>query len=245
MSSASFQSGRFTAAVKDAVLGPRVAQVTTPVLYLHAASATAAQAMGVELTFLPSVERITSRVADAGFTVCAPTAQDLWGNGSVAAEAGTSMRRAQDALAYCRSARGQSQKPPIVIAASMGTVAALRYASLFPVSCVVGLLAIADLTNAYVNDLGSNRANIAVAWGVTYPAALPAGADPYRDLMAGLSGVPMLLHYSSDDAFSTNVQNFADGTGAQLVSYGALGHTDAAVQSTDVQRVLDFVLAHG
>lgn len=237
MSQGSLDTGRIVAATKDAIVRPDHVNAKRPVLFFHAAAAGAAQAVGIESTFLPSCEKIVSAIADQGFTVACVTSQDKWGNA-------TSMANAASALTYLRSALGQSAAAPIVVGTSMGSTAALRYAALNAVACVVGVLSIPDLSNAYLNNLGGNQANIASAWGVTAPAALPAGADPNRDHRVALTGKPIQLHYATDDTYSTNIAAFAAATGAQTMSLGATGHTDAAVAAADRAAILSFIHAN-
>lgn len=237
MSQGSLDTGRIVAATKDAIVRPNRPNAKRPVLFFHAAAAGAAQAVGLEATFLPSCEKIVSAIADQGFTVACVTGQDKWGNA-------TAMSNAVSALAYLRGTLGQSAAAPIVVGTSMGSAAALRYAALNPVACVVGILSIPDLSNTYSNNLGGNQANIASAWGVVAPAALPAGADPNRDHRTALAGKPMQLHYATDDAYSTNITAFAAATGAQTKSLGATGHTDAAVSAADRAAILSFVHAN-
>lgn len=97
---------------------------------------------------------------------------------------------------------------------SQGATDHYRYAETNPTRtrAVASLAGVSDLTGFYSgtyrwgSDAGTaNQAQIATAWGVTAPAALPARADPY-DNAAAMAAVPTWIGYSTADTTVTPAQ---------------------------------------
>jgi hypothetical protein len=245
VSGSTYSQDRFTAGQIDVTIAPRLKYVRPPLLAHHSAANSPAEFVG---TSTPSLERIAAMLGDEGYSIVAPSGVATWGNGTAADEAATAMGRSKDALAWARAAPpngfGQSSAPPVALGASEGSLWSIKYAARHPVACVVCFLTICDLSSVYTANLGGFRSQIEAAYGVTYPAALPAGADPYRDHLAALSSVPLLCQYSSDDAYSTHIAEFAAATGATLINSGALGHSDASIAQADINQIRAFVRAH-
>lgn len=222
--------GRFTAAKVDSTLRPRITQAKPAVVYCHSAAMDGTEALG--LAQLPSIGPLMRALATDRLVV-APTLETLWGNA-------TSRARIDAAVAWAR-ANGASAGPVVLIGASMGGCAALSWAAANPADTagVVGIIPAVDLEAIRVSS-GTLRPSIDAAYGVVYPAALPAGASP-----AGNNpGVPTQLWYATDDAVSENVPAYAATVGAELHGLGALGHSDAAVAAVPPASVAAFVLAH-
>lgn len=224
-------TGRATAAIRDAVVQPRLRPYRNPVCYLHSSGTNGTEALGVLLT---NIAAITRRLARAGFVVGAPTATGLWGN-STAATRLTAMET------YLRSEFAASGDL-VLIGSSHGAQWALSYAAAHPedVAAVIGFIPVIDLAYVRDNNVGGLRASIDTAWGVAHPTALPAGSDP-ATLTDELAEVPIQLWYASDDAVSTNIAAFASATGAEMHNVGALGHTDAAIAAVDSDAVAAFI----
>jgi pimeloyl-ACP methyl ester carboxylesterase len=229
----SSSTGRLTAGVLDVVLDPHYRAARNPVVYCHGGSADALQAAGVGLAAIPGVLAALTR---ALFTIAAPTLGVAhWGNPAARA-------RIADAVAWLEANRAVAG-PAILVGTSMGAAAALNYAADNPgdVAAVVGIIPAVDLQAVRVADTGGARAGRDAAYGVAYPAALPAGANPAARV-AELD-VPVLLCTASDDAISVNAGTFAAAIGAELVDVGALGHDNDAVAAVDPEAVAAFVNA--
>jgi pimeloyl-ACP methyl ester carboxylesterase len=240
----SLHNGRIVSSVYDSVWQPRVARSNTPpIIYMHGASPLAEIPRQMNNTTNESGLRdLLMFLAGEGFTIVCIATPDMWGNA-------TAISRYTSALAYARSTLGCSSDPAVLIGASHGGLCALRYAYTTPadVACVIGIIGVVDMDDVRDNDLSGLRAPIDAAWGVTYPAALPAGANP-ADNTASYVGKPIQWHYASDDAIAraTPITNFASAVGASMSTYnlGALGHTDAAMIAVNEATVLTFIEAN-
>lgn len=225
---------RITAAQPDVRWEPHWRVARNPVIYCHGGAADGTQAAGVGLADVPP---ILSEVTSHLFAITSPTLGVAhWGNQAA-------RDRITDAIAW-HEANWASTGPAVLIGTSMGATAALNYAADNPgdVACVIGLIPAIDLQAIRVADTGGARAAIDTAYGVTYPAALPAGSDPAaRTLELDL---PIWLATASDDAVSVNAATFATATGATHVDVGALGHDNdaiAAVASSHLTSLLAFI----
>lgn len=223
----SVATGRLTASQTDAIFLPHHPDRDLPaVVYLHgnAGSGSDALVFGTD---------VLARLAGLGFVCVAPTAAHNWGNA-------TGDSRIDDAVTAAR-ARGASGRPPVFVADSHGAPWALTYATDHPVTCVVARVPAIDLQAIRVADTLSLRASIDLGWGVTYPAALPAAANPAVHTTE-LAQVHQQLWYASDDAVSANVATYATAVGADLRSVGALGHTAAAIAAADADAMVRFIV---
>lgn len=229
----SLSVGRATSGQRDAVVATRVHRATRPVIYLAGVASDAGEAVptSVVASVAPLLRYL---VAEIPLNVIAPTVTATWGNA-------TTTSRIDDVLAWARATGVATDEPPILIGASHGGACALTYARTHEVACVVGLIPAVDLEAIRVSNTLSLRASIDAAWGVTYPAALPAGADPSQND----PGCPVQIWYATDDAVSENVVSYASAISADLHSVGALGHSDAAIAAVDEQEVLAFVESVG
>lgn len=127
-----------------------------------------------------------------------------------------------------------------LVGTSMGGYTALRWAILNPtkVASLSLLLPLCDIVTAYTNNVGGLQASMATAWGVTAPAALPAGADLLATADGILdAGIPTRFYY--DDADTTipqaSVLAMAELTGGSTVEISAdLGHTEAEIAQIEL-----------
>lgn len=131
-----------------------------------------------------------------------------------------------------------------LIGVSMGAAAGVRYASTYPskVASFTGIIPLSSIINTYTNDVAGLRASIGTAWGVTYPTALPAGADLVT-LSAAMTAIPSRLYYSDPDTSVPVADVTALGTamGADVVSLGtALGHTEAGINDIGATTLSDW-----
>lgn len=232
MSGKTYSKDRFTSGLLDGTFLPRIWEEHTPIIYCHSASMNSSEALGYGQ--VPSAERLTRHLADNGWPVAAPTLDILWGNA-------TSRSRISDALTWLRAQQG-STNPAVLIGTSMGAAAALSWAYYNPsdVAAVIGLIPAIDLEAIRVANTGSLRPSIDTAYAVSYPVALPAGANPASNT-GTMNAVPQQFWYSTDDAVSANIVSYANAVGADLHSFGAMGHTNAAVATVDLDAILDFL----
>lgn len=268
MSVATIATGRFTASVLDVVKRPRFPRPSPVVVYLHSGVGAAIDGVEVQGYTFPALDPITTALADAGYTIVAPTLPaGACGNGAGSPSAGTAQARIVDAIAYARASLGCTTAPVVLLSTSMGTAAALRYASLHPtlVACVVSWLSVTDLSTARFQNVGGNAAVISTAYGVANDGTtarggtpLPADTDPaFSNMVTAASAVPWLGHHSSDDSWwTTGIGNAGAGTPcgdsyatayatkATPVNVGALGHTNASIAATSLAQVLAFVRSY-
>jgi hypothetical protein len=126
----------------------------------------------------------------------------------------------------------------------------LRYAGLNPalVACVVTWLTIPSLDYVYQNNIAGWRSQIETHYGVTWPAPLPANADPNgTQLRPNLAHIPLQLWHSRTDVYSDSSSpfaTFATATHADARDTGTQGHTDASIAATDVDDMISFIHRH-
>lgn len=158
-----------------------------------------------------------------------------------------SQTRAGQAKTYLQSTVGAKSGKVLVVAVSMGNLLAINWAKNNPtlVSAILAVIPAWDIADIRDNDRGGYRDDIDDAWGVTYPAALPAGANPATD-NAGANGIPYLAYYASDDTLvlPATVTAGAAAIGGTAVSVGATGHDDDAFAQIDHKTALDFLRSY-
>lgn len=163
------------------------------------------------------------------------------------------MSRVTAAWSLLQSVAGVASDKVLLVGASMGGATAARYAMLNPgsVAAGYGIIPASDLTDLYTRNPLGVQPQIGAAWGVTYPTALPSGADlPGQAHLA--SGVPWRLDYGAGDAAiaPSTVTALAAAWGSQCVATctdpgGTFGHGDALLGLTDPATVLAFLIANG
>jgi len=189
-------------------------------------------------------------LAEAGFPLVAcdlgtgtgTTTGDSWGNTNAQA-------RVADAITWLQSPSGGGAKTGqvLMLGISMGNSTMINYAKNNPsnVAAMVGIIPVSDLDDIRNNDRNSYRSWIDTAYGVTYPAALPAGANPATSY-SGAVGIPYKTWYAADDTIvmASTVLALTAAIGGTATSVGNLGHSNAAVGAVPISAVIDFFLAH-
>lgn len=231
----SVASGRIAASELDYVWTPKARLAGRPgVILLHGAGNPAGYADPVAQ---PAGTRLAAFLADAGFyCIAGAMAGDSWGND-------TGLARVVSAVALAEAATGITGC--YLVGGSMGFGLGLRYAQAnrAKVRAMQGLIPLVDPTAL----TGAAATSCASAWSVASVAVLPARAQFSSSAnRTTVSGLPMRLHYASDDTTvaPATVTSFATATGATAVNVGALGHTDAAIAAVDPAGVRDFLLAN-
>ena len=237
MTLTSQSQGRFTAGQVDLTMRQRhLTPGMAPVVYCAGTNADATAANNLET--LSGVRRILRHLAGLGFPVVAPTATNLWGNA-------TNRDRISAAISYAETNMAAAG-PAVLVGHSQGALAALSWAMHNPTdaACVVGLLGVVDLNDIRDDDDAGQRDDIDAAYGVTYPAALPAGVNP-ADRAAEFTTIPTQWWYASEDGFvdTPTVTSFAATAGTELHDLGALGHTNAAILAVDLGALTSFIEA--
>lgn len=241
----SYGRGRYAPDEHDVVLLPRDHRhdgTVLGVVYCHAAASDALSAS--DPVGRPGEWTLVRAVAERHPVVLA----DLGGRSTFGNP--TSLARIDDARRYLQGTWGARSGPVALIGVSMGAVGALNYAAAnrAHVTAAVGVLPLSDLHEIYTRGGPVDYASmIAAAWGVPVGAALPGGADPTRNT-ADLVGLPYQAWYASNDhvvpaATVTNLTTLL-GVRAEAIDMGALGHSQQAIGSPDVPRILDFLRAH-
>lgn len=180
-------------------------------------------------------------LADAGVPVIVGDlgGQWHWGND-------THKTRIQQVWDYLVAQTGCSSAKLLIITRSMGALT-LNWVRDNPskVAGVVCSLPAVDLQDIHDNDRGGAgyAASIEAAYGGAGPYSTAANSHNPAAHASDFVGIPMQLHYSLDDpvCIASIVQGFAATAGAELVSLGSVGHTDANLDST---KVYDFLRAH-
>lgn len=162
----------------------------------------------------------------------------------------TNMTRITSAVAAVRSAFPSCRQDKVVLlGVSMGGGAAARWAQQNPtqVAGSIGLIPAYDLDDVYQNNRAGLRALIGTAWGVTYPTALPSGAN-YKNNASLVASIPHLIGYSSVDTLilPSTVTAYTAGltNKTQIITDTTFGHSDQAVGGMDIDTVLNFIKAN-
>lgn len=186
--------------------------------------------------------RLAAAIAAAGIACIAGLMDgDTWAND-------TAMTDVDNAWTSLQSTAGVASDKVCVIGVSMGGAVALRWAMTRAgkAACVVGIIPASDISDIYTNNRGTYQASIATAWGVTAPAALPAGANLPAQAVAG--AFPYQAYYSSADmiVIPSTVTTLATALGgtATIVDTTA-GHSDATVGKVDIPTVVQYLVRNG
>lgn len=199
-------------------------------------------------TTQPNFGMLAALIAEAGIPVItAEFGGQGWGKPGV-------MTMGDTALTYMHSICGTRTDACITIGASMGAYTALRYAATNPskVLAVAGIIPLTNMTYFYGSNIGGAQSEIAGAWGVTAPAALPTASQVQEE--ASTFNMPIKLWYSHADALIRPADTTAFAAAAPhctAVDVGANGHSDATgldvinYGAGDGQDVVSFLLANG
>ncbi len=193
----------------------------------------------------PNADSMAAAIANAGIPcVAGYFAGDAWCNDTV-------MSRIATATTYMASVTGSSTTKIHLIGISMGGGTAYRYASLNPskVASVTGIIPLSNITYNYTSNLPTGaQASIATAWGVTYPAALPSGAD-LPTLASAMNGVvPSQAFYSTIDPYirPADVQALATAAGGSAAAIdSAYGHANGTVGEMNIPALISWLKARG
>lgn len=226
----------------DYVLVPRLrpAVALPPLVYCHGSSVPASIAVGFSGPGQPS---LLQKICELGrYVVVCQLGASLtnWANAQA-------MACTTDAVAWAIAKSGYTGTAVHMMGVSAGHAVASRWAALNPskVRSITGAIPVTGIQWCRDNNAQLQTA-IDAAWGVSYPAPLPAGADPFTDpaMVATLKGIPWQGYSSTDDPTASplaNTQAWAAVVGGAAHSLGALGHTDAAIGSVpfpDMARLL-------
>lgn len=200
---------------------------------------------------------LAASLASAGFACIAGTmAGDSFGNNTSMAR----MTSAHTALAGVAAGTFNGTKVHLV-AISMGACLAIRWAKENPdkVASITLLIPTASIINTYNGNVGGLRASIEAAWGVAFPASLPADADLVAHAaVIKAAGIPARIYYSDTDAVIpvADINALATAMGAEKFSADPLnfGHSEAtigeiglysSVEGKRWKHVLDFMRKNG
>lgn len=174
---------------------------------------------------------IGPRLAAAGIpSIAAEMSKDSFGNPA-------SMTDVTAAAALLSSLTGCSTAKYHLFGVSMGGAVALRWAgaNAAKVASVGGCMPLPDVKPAYDANTAGLRAAIGTAWGVTYPTAIPAGANlpsgSYPAIVA--AGIPVRSYYTSSDTtvLPATVTAAATALGGTAVDVGgSFNHTENTVK---------------
>lgn len=160
---------------------------------------------------------------------------NTWGNS--AATAGIAA-----AKTYLQSTMGAKAGPVVLVAISMGNIAAHNYARANPGSVlgIVASIGASNLTQMYGN--ATYQAAIGTAWGVTFPTTLPNGADP---LLNSYAMANYVNYYDTADTsvLPADARALATLVGGRSVAVSAAGHSETAVAAVPEQDLLNTVSA--
>lgn len=242
---ASTSIARMTAGQVDTIVRPSAWRIARPpCIFSHGGAGASHECVGPSQ--LPSIGQVTRRIVEQGFSVASVTAALSYGTAGLAAGGVGSAGRLDTAVTYHRANLSGTADPMVMFGISMGTTNIVEYALEHPgdVACLVLFLPVMDLVTAYEDDINGNRAGIAAAWGVTFPAALPADAD-IQGRAAELQDVPILAFYGGADPYAPDIGDFASASGATIVEVGSgLGHVDAVIAGADLDLIAEFVTEH-
>jgi pimeloyl-ACP methyl ester carboxylesterase len=237
MSNALLYQDRFAAGIVDASQTPRTFAKRPPILMLHGAGTVDASVIVGGIGTHPKTDILVHALAEDGWPVMGTTHTNLW-----APTGGLTLTRITAAIAYARANFKASNAPAIVMGMSMGAHISLRYHKVYGATALVGFIPAINLTAMRALNNAGIRSQVDLMYGVTYPAALPAGVDPYLDT-ASYTTLPMSFWGASDDPYClpSYLTNFCTATGGVQHNVGALGHTDAAIGAADIPTILTFL----
>jgi dienelactone hydrolase len=190
----------------------------------------------------PGSAEIPMRLAAVGIPCLAGTMSgDGFANPETVGDVGT-------AITYLSSAAGVPSTKVHIVGISMGGALGMKYAQTNPskVASFTGIIPLCDINDIYVNNKGGLQAAIGTAWGVTYPTALPAGANLYTNA-ASMASVPSRLYYSDADALITpsSVTTMGTAMGAQLVQEYDMGNVPGGISGLRWSALIEFLIANG
>ena len=226
--------GRYVDGEWDTVFVPRWRRRSPLVVYCHPSGGDGRRVADPQT----SEHRLLAGLASHGFAV---VAADLGGASATWAN-DLAVARIEQVIGYARGRRFVRGDDVRLIGNSMGAADMLAYVQrgATSVSAVVAIAPVWEV--ARLRELGADdlRTNIDAAWGVEWPAALPAGADP-AGFLRSIEVPRLLAFYASDDPLipPASVERFAEIGGGRAVDLGAVGHA-TAVDHVPVDHVVAF-----
>lgn len=187
--------------------------------------------------------RLAAAIASAGIAcIAGPFGGDAWGNDTAL----TAMDAAR--IDLVNHVPGLDTTKVLLLGVSMGGGAVARYSIENPalVAGVIGVIPAFNYAYEWAN-VPAVRASLGAAWGVTYPAALPADADNLANAAAA-AGIPLLAAYSTADTTvpAAGVEAYTAAVGGtNLVISTTLNHSDALVGLFDAGEAIRFLVANG
>lgn len=186
----------------------------------------------------------TRIMAQAGFSMASFTFGDGFGAPSEAIDMET-----------CRTWFGTNMpwvdnSKVVIVGMSMGNANAwaARRDNPTRVAGILGLMPLSDLPAVRMipERLAGVNASIDAAWGVAYPAALPAAAN-FIAQGPTLKGIPYRAYYSTADTvvLPSEVQALAAAVEGEAIAAGTGAHGDAIMASVPTQGCIDFLRSCG
>lgn len=191
----------------------------------------------------PAASALADSIAAAGFPVIAG---DFGGTLTNDPAFGNAMdsSRVEEARLYMNSLGCKADKA-LFVGISMGNLTAWAHARDYAgkQTGIVSIIPASDLTAIYTNNRLNTQAQIGSAWGVAYPAALPANADPNLNYN-NLPVLPYHCYYSAADtvvlpAEVTALATKLGGSAAQVST--SAPHGDTAVAAVDKNDLITFL----
>lgn len=230
---------RITSGANDVVYVPRVGiHGRRAVVMCHGY-------LGTSRVFLddppsPHSALFTHLVAECGLTLIAVDVGNTWGSATASA-------RIEQVRVFAGSLGAATDKI-VLLGISMGHLTAMAYRRDYPtrVAGVVGVMPACDLNDIRTNNRASSQESIDAAWNVTFPAPLPAGADPTANA-ATLAGIPWAGFYSTGDTvvLPATVTTFASLMNGTTEVSGNADHGDGIMPSVSVGDVVAALVANG
>jgi pimeloyl-ACP methyl ester carboxylesterase len=206
-------------------------------------------------TDFPVVDRFLFGLTELGYTVCVPSCGvDTSASGTTSGQASWGNPNAVASVEDARIALGtlpnvDSSTIPI-IGMSMGASTALQYTAAYRarVRGLVGIIPATSILSMYTTWGNGGFVVpffIPNAWGVTYPAALPAAAR--LDNKTALQGLPARFYYHHDDGVIPTVAADAAamcswiGSSAQMFDTGTGNHVPSVIDEAPMEAILGFL----
>lgn len=237
----SYGVARYVAAEGDVLAGPTTGYghpgTVTGVVWCHGVGGNALYAKDLSKV---GAWPLFHALAEKFMIVSADLGGDTWGNA-------TANTRVGQAITYLQ-AQGAKAGKVALVGLSMGAVVALNYAREFPgnVSCVAAIIPVVDIEDVRANNRSGLAASINAAHGGAYDQAT-MGATRNPVTFASTLNLPVKIWNASDDttALASRVAAFdAAAPNCDVVSLGALGHTEAAIAAATPSDVISWLQAH-
>lgn len=190
----------------------------------------------------PDAGTIPYALAEKWPLISADLGGNVWGNDTAIARVGLSKTYLQGTAAYQPQAKAGGV---FLVGGSMGAAAALNWArqNLSSVKAIALLIPAVDVDDIHDNNRNGYAAEIETAY--TNLAGWDAAVSTHNPVTyaAELTGIPIKVWYSSSDPICVpaTASAFATASGATLRSLGAVGHTSATV---DASEITDFFQAY-